>query len=129
MRVAARFAETDMLLRVHSGRNQGQKVRTMASHPHAAAMRFSYHSRVDVPTPKSSRLNMLRTENLGQGNGPLDVPRIGLGLYPLPLITVESPVAVELKAAIPDPRTRKRAGCHRVGIRHHRCNGRTLIPN
>src|SRR6185369_183559 len=92
-------------------------------------MRFSDHARVDVPASKSARLDVLRAERLGQCNRSLNVISICFRLNASPLLLVERPVAVELKAAVRDARTRKPASRDRIGIRHQRRHRRSLIAN
>ena len=99
-----------MFLRVHAGSDQRQLVRAMPGRTHAAAMRFGDHAGIDVPAPECPRLDVLRAEGLGQGHGTRNVVRIRLRLDSPPLLIIEGPVTVELKATIADSRAWKDSG-------------------
>src|SRR6266542_4786697 len=92
-------------------------------------MGFSDHAGVDVPAPERPGLDVLRTERLGQVHSPLDVLRISLRLDPAPLLLIEGPVTVELKAAIADPGAWKYSGCYGVRIRDQGSHGGPLIAH
>src|SRR5215831_12455422 len=92
-------------------------------------MGFSDHAGVDVPAPERPGFDVLGAEGLGQGHGSPDVAWIRLWFDPAPLLLIEGPITVELKAAIVDPRAWKRSGCNGVRIRDQRGHGGPLISH
>src|SRR5262245_40784465 len=105
-----------MFLRIHRGRDQGQKMCAVTGRPQAAPVGFMNHPRVDSPPAKRSSLDVLRTKGDSQIHGALDVISISFGLDSASLLLIDGPVAVELKAAVADARTGKCAACYRVCI-------------
>src|SRR5262245_52189398 len=92
-------------------------------------MSFSDHARIDIPAPKRSGLDVLRTEGLGQIHGAFYMLRIRFRLDPAALLFVEGPITVELKATVAYSWSRQHAARDGIRIRNQGRHRRALVAN
>src|SRR6185369_7224873 len=118
-----------MLLRVHARSDQRQQMRAVPGRSHTPPMGFGDHTGVDVPAPERPGLDVLRTEGLGKGHRSPDMAWVRFWLDPAPLLLIEGPITVELKAAVADPRPWKHSGGYGVRIRNQGSHRRALIAH